>query len=290
MYVPMLYGAGDVNVNDTKSGVNTAVNVHALCPIKGDPVPVNWDNAQLCEIDESDLEKDVSAPGGIFGDLPSIAAKAKTYDGWTKDFANWMYRSQTVSVLKSPSSGLFSSANESERDFRLRLQQSNREARDNAVEALRKKYAVKISALEERLRRAQQAEAVQAEQAKAAKMQTAISLGATLLGGLLGRKTVSVGNLGRATAAARGVARSMKESTDVARANETVEAVAEQLKELNAQLESEIAQMTAASDPAAEKLETIVLKPKKKDISIKLVALVWAPHITKAGGPPEPAW
>src|SRR5262249_2749073 len=50
MYVPMLYGAGDLNVNDTKSGVNTTVRVHALCPIKNDPVPVNWDNAQLSEI------------------------------------------------------------------------------------------------------------------------------------------------------------------------------------------------------------------------------------------------
>ena len=82
----------------------------------------------------------------------------------------------------------------------------------------------------------------------------------------------------------------MKESGDVARAGETVEAIAQQLKDLNTQLESEIAQMTASSDAASEKLETIDLKPKKKDISTKLVALVWAPHHAKAGGRPEPAW
>src|SRR5262249_5689972 len=60
LYVPMLYGAGAVNVNDAKSGVNTTMNVQAFCPITAEPVPVNWDNAQVCEIDAGDLEKDPS--------------------------------------------------------------------------------------------------------------------------------------------------------------------------------------------------------------------------------------
>jgi hypothetical protein len=159
------------------------------------------------------------------------------------------------------------------------LQQTNREARDQGVETLRKKYAVKISAVEERLRRAQNAQEVQVEQAKDAKLQTVISIGATLLSGLLGRKAVSMSSMGRAATAARGVSRTMKESSDVARAGETVEAITQQLQELNAELESEIAQLTSASDPATEKLESISIKPKKKDITIKMVALVWTPQL-----------
>ena len=82
----------------------------------------------------------------------------------------------------------------------------------------------------------------------------------------------------------------MKESADVARAGETVEAVTQQLQELNAELESEIGKLTAASDPSSEKLETTSIKPKKKDIEVKLLALVWAPHLQQAGKAPEPAW
>ena len=201
-----------------------------------------------------------------------------------------MYRSQALNLFKSPSSGLCSKQGESERDFRVRLQQSIRESRDSDVQELRQKYAPKKAALDERLRRAQQAEAVQAEQASAAKVQTAISFGATLLGGLLGRKGVSLGTIGRATTAARGVSRSMKESADVARAGETVEAITKQRQDLEAQLENEIAQLTAGSDALTEKLETISIKPKKKDINVKLVALVWAPHVQEGGKPPEPAW
>ena len=58
-----------------------------------------------------------------------------------------------------------------------------------------------------------------------AKLQTGVSMGATLLGALLGRKAVSAGTLGRATTAARGVGRSMKEAADIKRAGESVEAV-----------------------------------------------------------------
>jgi hypothetical protein len=290
IYLPMLYGVGEVHVTDSKSGLDTATNVHALCVITNNPIPVNWDDAQACEIDESDLEKDPSESSAAFGDLPSIAAKAKSYESWAKDFGNWMYRNQAVTLFKSPSSGSFSNPGESERDFRVRLQQATREARDSDVEALRKKYAAKIGTVEERLRRAQQAQELQAEQATSAKMQTAISFGATLLGGLLGRKALSLGSMGRAATAARGVARSMKESSDVARATETVEAVTQQLRDLNAQLEAEIAQLVSTSDASTEKLETISVKPKKKDINIKLLGLAWAPHIHQAGKGPEPAW
>jgi hypothetical protein len=290
VYLPVVYGAGEVRVSDSKSGADTALDTCVLCAITNDPVPLNWDEARTCDIDTTDLEKDPAEGHAVFGDLPSIAVKAKSYAGWTKDFSNWMYRSQAVTIFKSPSSDIFSNPGESERDFRVRLQQANRESRDGDVEALRKKYAPKIAGVQERLRRAQQAQQLQAEQAKSAKVETAISFGATLLSGLFGRKAVSLNTVGRATTAARGVARSMKESADVGRAGETVEAVSQQLQELNAQLESEIAQLVSTSDPAAEKLESISLKPKKKDITIKLVGLAWAPHLQESGKRPEPAW
>jgi len=290
VYLPMLYGVGEIHVSDTKKGLDTTIDAHALCAITTKPIPVSWDDAQACEIDANDLEKDPSELTASFGELPPIAMKAKSYEGWAKDFATWMYQNQAVTIFRSPSSGVCSNPGESERDFRVRLQQATREARDGDVEALRKKYAAKIAAIEERLHRARQAQELQTEQATSANIQTAISFGATLLGGLLGRKTISVSTMGRATTAARGVARSMKESSDVARAGETVEAVTQQLRDLNGQVEAEVTQLTTSSDPSTEKLESISIKPKKKDISVKLLSLAWAPHLQRGSGGPEPAW
>ncbi len=83
--------------------------------------------------------------------------------------------------------------------------------------------------------------------------------------------------MGRATTAARGVSRSLKESGDVGRAQETVQALQAQLDELEAQFKAEVDAIEATTDPLAEVLQTIEVKPRKTDISVETVALVWAP-------------
>jgi hypothetical protein len=98
-----------------------------------------------------------------------------------------------------------------------------------------------------------------------------------VLGALFGRKKLSVSSLGRATTAAREVGRSMKEAEDIGRARETVAALQQQYQAMEQEMESEIATLMTAIDPQTERLDTVELKPKKTNISIKLLALVWRP-------------
>ena len=60
-----------------------------------------------------------------------------------------------------------------------------------ALAKVREKYASKLTTLQDRIRRAEQAVQVQSEQATGAKMGAAVSIGATIFGALLGRKAVS---------------------------------------------------------------------------------------------------
>ncbi len=129
--------------------------------------------------------------------------------------------------------------------------------------------------MQERLRRAQQAVGREKQEAAQAGIQTAISVGATVLGALFGRKAISSTTIGRATTAARTAGRTMKQAGDVGRANETVEAVQQQIQELEAELQGELDAARSASDPATEKLETVTLRPKKSDVTVRRVALVW---------------
>ena len=131
---------------------------------------------------------------------------------WNRDFAGWLFRTQKVDLLKSPSTKEVSKPGESERDFRVRLQQSGREARDKQSDSLRRKYAPKIAALQDRIRRAGQMVERQQAESRSSQMQAAISVGASILGAFLGRKTISAANIGRATTAIRGAGRAIKES------------------------------------------------------------------------------
>jgi hypothetical protein len=229
-------------------------------------------------------------PGIDFVELPPNVVKTRSLETWGKDLHTWLYASQSLELLKAPQSGTISNPGESERDFRIRLQHTSREARDQVVERLRQKYAPKLAAAQERLRRAEQAVARESEQAKSQSLQTAISFGTTLLGALVGRKAVSLSTIGRATTAARGVGRTMKESQDIGRAKETVQAAQQQLDALNEELRVETEALDTRFDAASEALEPLVCKPKKANITVRLVALVWAPYTSGAGTDPTAAW
>jgi len=288
-YIPMVLGAARVGYASAKARVDLTRPILALTPITDEAVPVAWDRGRTVDLLVDDLEKSAGS-GATFAALPPAAGKAKSYAAWSKDFAAWVYASSKLELLRSPATKRVSEPGESERDFRARLAQGGRETRDAALDKLRASYEPKRAALEDRKRRAAQAKEKQADQAKDAALQTAISVGATLLGALGGRKVVSRTNLGRATTAARGVSRTMREQQDIGRAADTVEALDQQLAALDAEFQAKAAELQASADPSAEALEPLTIKPKKADIGVQLVALAWVPHWRDAQGLLTPVW
>jgi hypothetical protein len=287
-YLPRILGAAKINFSDPKTKVQLSDSKVYVTEVTDNAIPVTWDNAQEINLPPTDLEKSPQS-NALYGDLPSAANQSKNYTNWNRDFGNWLYGTQKVELFSSPSLHAVSQPGESEAAFRIRLQQSGRENRDAMVNQLREKYASKIAVLQERLRRAQQAESKQAAQANQAKLQTAISLGSTLLSAFTGRK-ISSSTISRASSTFRGVGRAMNESKDVAQAGDTVAAVQQQLTDLQSEFNSEAAALQAKTDPTTEVFDTIVVKPNKSDILVQLVSLVWMPHWQDSQGNTTPAW
>jgi hypothetical protein len=286
VYKPFVIGSAKVNFVDAKTRVDTTTDLTALTPITDAVVPVTWDEAKEAAVAVNDLERTASS-GAAFSELPAAAARATNYDKWSKDFVSWLYGSQKIELLKSTNTKQVSNPGESERDFRARLALAGRELRDAEIDKLREKYTAKINTLQERKRKAQQAVEREKEQTKQAQMQTAISFGSTLLGAFIGRKGSGVG---RATTAVRGVGRSLKEQTDVGRAEDTVEALDEQLKALNTEFEEKTSELESKLDAQGETLETLTIRPKKTAINVQVVALAWAPYWKDANGVLTEAW
>jgi hypothetical protein len=288
VYQPMLLGVAEIHYSKSKT-VDVTQQVNILATINDGPIDLHWDAAQPIDLPPEDLETEPHT-GAQFAEPPAKATKVKSYATWRKDFASWLYRTQRLELMESPALDIASNPGETERDFRIRLQQLAREQRDQAVEKLRLRYASKFAQLEERKRRAEQTVARETEQASSQKLQTAISFGATLLSSFMGRKRVSMGTIGRATTAARGVGRTMKESSDIGRAEESVAAVSQRLADLEAEFNAEVEALGQAYDPQTEQLDTVSLKPTKANINVKLLTLVWAPYTQNAQGETQPAW
>ncbi len=289
VYQPRVFGSARISLADAKTRVSEVRPCQFITQLVDGPVPVDWESAEEVDLALGDLEKRPSEDC-IFADLPSPASQAKNYAAWSREFSNWLYASQSLELLRSPTLGLVSNAGESERDFRVRLQQASREKRDDAVEALRKKYAPKITRLQDRLRNAQQVVEREKEQSRQQGLQAAISIGATLLGAFTGRKTGARSTIGKATTAARGIGRAVNGRGDVTRAQEDAQSAQKELEELQAEFDQETKDLEARMDPQNEALETVSVKPKKADITVQLVTLLWAPYWQDENGGLKPAF
>jgi hypothetical protein len=275
---PVLYGAARVHYTDTRRNIDTVQDLQVTVPFGDGAVAIDWDRAEPHDSTPDDLTSTPPVlPGPVtYGPLPPAGRDPKSYTAWAKDFEQWIVRAERLTVYSAPSVKLTSQAGESERDFRVRVQQASRESRDAAVQKLRDSYAPKVARLTQRVQTAAEAVTREEQQAAAQKTQTMVSTGAAVLGALFGRKAISLSNLGRATTAARGVGRAMKETEDIARAQTKQQGAEAELKALEAEIAEEIAALNAG-DGSAIQLDAIEIRPKRGSVDVRLVALAWQP-------------
>jgi len=287
VYYPAVVGCMDVHYSDVKFKIDTTETLALAARFEDGPVALDWDGA--IEFDPIAVEAS-PITGGEYADLPKAAQNVSNYRKWNKDLLRWVCQKRPLVLWRSKSLGMASRLGESEGEFRLRLAQIMREKRDLEVEKLRKKYDKQFTTLKDRLMRAEQAISREDEQAKASKMQTAISFGTAILGAFLGRKAVSATSAQRVGTAMRSASRVQKEKMDVARANERAEAVRLQLSELDERLQEDIDAIEFSMDAEAEELEEISIKPRSTDITLEIFGLAWMPFRKNAGGGLSPDW
>ena len=117
-------------------------------------------------------------------------ASPKSYEAWSKDFATWIYRERTLELFKSPSTGAALEARARARrtsaraSARAAARRATRRPR-SCARSTRRSSPRSRSGCAARSRRS----AREKQEATQAGLQTAISVGATVLGALFGRKT-----------------------------------------------------------------------------------------------------
>ena len=281
VYYPGVIGRMDVHYTDTRYKVETTETLALAARLEEGPVALDWDSAVA--VDPFALET-MPMPGGQYADLPTAASQITNYRKWNKDLLRWVCQNRPKVLLRSKRFGITSQMDESEGEFRSRLAQTMREKRDLEVEKLRRKYSKRYTTLKDRLMRSEQAIDRESEQAKASKMQTAISFGTAILGAFLGRKAVSTASASRVGTAMRSASRVKKEKMDVVRATERAEAVRLQLTELDERLQEDMDSLELSLDTEAEELEKISIKPKRTNITLEVFGLTWMPFRKNAGG------
>jgi hypothetical protein len=287
-YRPMAAGASKLHFVDARADVDTWLPLAHLAPLSDDGAGVIWEEATARPEWSAGLDPQ-PRDGAAFEPLPG-APGPKAVAAWKASLEDHLYQNVTLDLFAVPALKLVSTPGESLGDFTIRFTQALRERRDAEVAALRSKYEARLRTMQDRVARAEDRHEREKSQAGQQMMQTAVSLGATVLGALFGRKAFSVGTVGRAATTMRSAGRIGKEREETARAAEGIEAARQRLAEIEADLEREVAALQERYEPSALRVETVRIRPRKSDIAIGAVGIAWVPWTTGADGMPEPAF
>jgi hypothetical protein len=270
-YEPALGVFLDVGYRHERLGVDETRRVRLLLPFQAGPVPVDWDRAEVVDLEPEDLD-DAPVPRSHFAALPPAAGQAKSYAGWGREASRWVQASQPITLFESKSRKAVSRPGESEAEFRLRLADLRREARDAAVDRVRARWEPRVAALQERERRALQAVEKRAGAAQQRTLDAALRVGEGLMGAFLGRKTSAA----RTGTAIRSAGRVLQQRREVAQAGETVEAIRTQRVQMEEELREELRKVEASFQDE-DRLDQVQVRPALAGMAVRLVALLWLP-------------
>jgi len=192
-YMPAVIRVGEVRFNDARKGIKGEQRIVLLNDFIKKTGEIDWNkDLELPNgLQLSQLARDPQ-PGASFAELPPQSTiKTKTWTEMKKDLVDWLYGNFSLTIYQSPLTGEYSQIHESEGDFRARLVHAAHEIRDEKIEELREKYEKKIKTLEDRIARAMDEVAEQQSQASSAKMDTAMRIGSSILGAVLGRRSAA---------------------------------------------------------------------------------------------------
>lgn len=269
-YVPVLVGFAKLHYSRSNPPVNESREVAFLARFEAGPVPIHWETAEPLPVDGyRDLERN-PIDGVPFAPLPTSADDARRFRDWEKDFVQYLYTTQNLTLFRSREFKAVSKPDETEREFRLHLQQLARERRDQEVARLREKYGANLSRLDERIFAARQKLSKEQADVQRASLDLVTGLGSTVLGAIFGRSIRASG-----ASTVRGYGRRQKEEQDVALANEKLEELEAQRASLLEELEGQVNDFSTRMNLDEEELETFTIAPAKSDIQVKLCTLAW---------------
>jgi hypothetical protein len=289
LYKPMVAGFSKLHFVDAKLALDEWQTTGWLAPLDDGASEASWEDAAH---DTGLRARLATAPadGAEYAELPAPALRAASYAAWSKKLQSHLYETARANLLWCEAFKTASKAGEAEGDFRSRLTLAAREQRDAAVAELRKRWQAKLQQLQDQIRRADERREREKSQLTQQRMQTAVSIGSSILGALLGRKALSATNLNRVGSAARSATRMGHESQDVTRAEESIEVLQQRFTETQREVENEVARLETTLDPATISLRPVEVPARKSDIAVGEVALVWAPWRKGADGFPAPAY
>jgi len=275
-YLPYVLGSAKLHFVEAKINVDVWKNIFILCPIDQTGKNISLNDAEEMPDIKAKLEANPVA-NSTFDELPSNVMQEKNLSLFQKAFAATLYQNQTLKMFQLSDLKMRSKPDETESDFRKRVTDALQLSQEDTIKKLKAKYSEKIALIQNKLKRADVKVAVQKQQSFYQKIEAFTSFISTIIAAFLGKR-LTKGTINQVGTTMRRAGRATKESEDVVRAEDSSKSFQDQIDDLNQQQDDEIKNLLASVNPVLNKIEEITIKPRKSDISVDEIALVWKPN------------
>jgi hypothetical protein len=277
IYEPRLLGIATVRFSDRRLAVPYQRTVTRLVPIPATRTSVDWGAADDAAVEHGSLSVQPSEDAA-FAELPRGALNARTLAAFERDFAGYVYRDVTVSVMVHPQLKSAGVPNEAPHDFRERVESEVRARRDAEIAQVRSKYQREIARAEKQLRREERE--LEQDQADLAgrKREETVGVAESIFNFLTGRRQSYA-----VTYASRRRRLTQKAESEVQESEDAIADLEDMLDQLRKSLDDEVAEISQRWAAVLDKAQAITLKARKSDITVDIFGLTWVPFWRVAG-------
>lgn len=267
-YAPALFAEARLHYVAAREGIDTWEDLRVAVPFEGGSPRFEASR----RLDVGEALGGAPATDARFGPLPDGAVSPARYAAWGRELRSWLQRDHPLVLLASAEPKLVARPGESEGEFRARLRERTHEERDRAIEALRAKYAHRLEQARTREAAARARVEREGSELRGASLETAVSIGATVLDSIFGRgRRRSLGG------AARAAGRTARQRGDVSRAEDALRRAEEARLALEQEASQGVERLRERFRPESTVLTELRVAPRKGDLTVARLALLWEP-------------
>jgi hypothetical protein len=242
------------------------------------PLTGALDVASAVAVDHDDRDLLSAPPPQVRYRIPDAPIKNKTF--WTrveKDLLSQLVRSKSLDLHINRDLKLCSRPGEDAAAFEQRCLEVADVFADAEIGKFREKYAAKVSKLQDQIRVAEDRVDVIQEEAKGRRNEELLSTAGSILGGILGGRRSRGSILSKAGSAAGRRSRSAAAGSRVNAAENKVDALRDQLQDLEADLVEELTEIDQTWMAKARNIAPLAVPLERTDVRITQLALAWLP-------------
>jgi len=264
-YISTISVISKLHFIDKRRNIDNIKNIILSLPIDKNDKVYDWQ--QSIEVDSSFMNFPTNAPSNAkFQEISDLLLKDKGLKLASKELKEYLYQTQKLVLYRCKDLKLDSLEQETKMEFQIRVQDVLNEQKDIAIEKLQERYDKKLKTLLDRLERAKDRVSKEQQDSTSSMLEAGISI----LGALFGRTTPT--KLGRAVSKGSKI---LKERGDLSRAEQRVAKIQDDIEDLEYELEDKIETISQKYTLDNIDITPVYIKPKKGDIDLEHIALVW---------------